>query len=70
VSRLHTNRSGLIRWALQEWLEMHPDPEKQPPDTSDIDPEKSFKDNIKPGMSGQALLDLLERYEYAVKHQL
>jgi len=67
VARYANSRSGLIRLALVEWLEAHPEPHKE---VSEFDYEKPFKDYIKPGMNAEELVNLLEAYEKASPYRL
>ena len=63
VLRLHTSRSGLIRLALQEFMEAHPDPAKD--DYSDIDLDRPYSEQLRPGASAEESLRFLDRYEAA-----
>jgi Arc/MetJ-type ribon-helix-helix transcriptional regulator len=69
ADRYKLSRSGLIRWALQEWLEAHPDKAKQAEELG-IDPRRPFNDYLKPGMSAQETIDMLERYDAAQGNRL
>jgi len=69
AERYHTSRSGIIRWAFQEWMEAHPNP-AQLAEKTNIDKEKPFNHYLKPGMRPEAILDKLEEYEAARKFRL
>lgn len=68
-----TSRSAIIHWALNEWLERHP--HQVPQDTSQpnfikTDPKKAFREFIRPDMDADKILETLEAYEDAWRHQV